>query len=219
MAPARGSVELAPQPGDVHLDDVRVTLEVVVPDAREDVRLGHDLSGPSHQVGEEVELPRGERYLGIRAPHAPGADVQPQVAHHERGWLAERGPAEESVDPGDQDREGERLAEIVVRAGVEPLGLVEVPVLRGEHEDRRRVPAMAEVGAHPVAVAARQHDVEQDQVVGALLGPPEPFESVPDDLDRETLRGQTTPQRARDLGVVLDEQQLHRRPLLSGPAP
>ena len=75
-ARAERLVELAPQPGDVHLDDVGVTLELVVPDPGEDLLLGHHRPGPAHEVDQQVELPGGERDLRAAPVDPPGAEVQ-----------------------------------------------------------------------------------------------------------------------------------------------
>jgi hypothetical protein len=119
------------------------------------------------------------------------------------------------VHTGDQDRKGEGLPEVVVGAGVQPLRLVELTVLRGQHQNRRGVPGVPQLGADAVAVAPRQHHVQQDQVVTALACPPQPVDTVLGDLDLEALRGQAPPQRAGDLDIVLDDQQLHPPRLLS----
>src|SRR4029078_2583635 len=43
VLPTERLVHLAPQAPDVHLDDVGIALEVVVPDVFEDLRLGHHI--------------------------------------------------------------------------------------------------------------------------------------------------------------------------------
>ena len=121
-------------------------------------------------------------------------------------------PSQQRPDPGDEHGEGERLGEVVVGAGVERLGLVEVAALGGEHQDRRPVAGLPQVGADQVAVAARQHDVEHDQVVAALGRHPQPVLAVEGDLDGVAL-GLEAPLDGRgDLLVVLDQEQFHHRP-------
>ena len=116
-----------------------------------------------------------------RSPTATGA-----------GWPA-GGAAHERPDAGDEHRERERLRQVVVGAGVERLGLIEVAVLGGEHQDRGPVVAGSQVGAHLVAVAAGQHQVEHDQVVGALGRHPQPVVAVVGDVAREALGLQAAP--------------------------
>jgi len=53
-------VELAAQPGDVHLDDVGVTLEVEVPDVVEKLALGDDRARVAGEVLEDRELAGGQ---------------------------------------------------------------------------------------------------------------------------------------------------------------
>ena len=94
------------------------------------------------------------------------------------------GPAQRGANAGHQLGHLERLAHVVVRAGLETDHDIERVGARGEHHDRdrRRPPDRA---ADLEAVQPRQHDVEQDQV--ERLGP-EPVEALPavaGGLDRE----------------------------------
>ena len=68
--PAERLVELLAQMADVHLDDVRITLEREVPHVVEDLGLRHDLAGAAHQELEHRELACGERDLDVAAPAA-----------------------------------------------------------------------------------------------------------------------------------------------------
>src|SRR4051812_21844484 len=52
--PAEGPVQLVAQAPHVHLDDVRIALEVVVPDVREDLPFGDDLA-----LAPQQELQKG----------------------------------------------------------------------------------------------------------------------------------------------------------------
>ena len=173
--------------------------------------LRQHLAGPADEELEHVELAGGEGHLDVADEGPPLGRLDPQVADRHRcrpraGRSAEQGP-----DPGDEHRERERLGEVVVGAGVERLGLVEVAVLGREHQDRGPDAGGPEVGADLEAVAAGQHDVEHDQVEGALGGPPQAVEAVSGDLDAEALGFQAPLDGGGDLGVVLHQQQLHRR--------
>ena len=55
--------ELAPQVAHVDLDDVRAGIEVVAPDGAEDLLAAEHLAGVAQEVGEQVELARGEAQL------------------------------------------------------------------------------------------------------------------------------------------------------------
>src|ERR1700735_3634866 len=59
--PPAGDVDLPSQVPDVDLDDVEVgDLVRVIPDVREQLGLGHNLTAPPHQVLQESELPGRE---------------------------------------------------------------------------------------------------------------------------------------------------------------
>ena len=64
--------------------------------------------------------------------------------------------------------EPERLGDVVVGAGVEAADRVHLAVLRGQEDDRHGRAALADALADLQAVDARQPDVEDQQVVGAV---------------------------------------------------
>ena len=78
--------------------------------------------------------------------------------------LGERGAAQERAQPGEQLVERERLHEVVVGAGVEPGDPIGHLVAGGQHEDRERAVAVAELAAHGEAVDVGHHHVEHDDV-------------------------------------------------------
>src|ERR1044071_2260352 len=51
-------VDLVAQTAHQHVDDVGLRIECVLPDVRQDHRLGDDATGVAHQVFEQAELAR-----------------------------------------------------------------------------------------------------------------------------------------------------------------
>src|SRR3954452_7349256 len=51
-------IDLAAQPRHVHVDDVGLGVEVIVPDVFEQHGTGHHLAGVLHQIFEQAELAR-----------------------------------------------------------------------------------------------------------------------------------------------------------------
>ncbi len=67
----------------------------------------------------------------------------------------------------------------------------------------------AQGGADPVAVHARQHDVEDDEVVRTVGGPVQPLRAVVDHVHGEALGGEPPGQGDRQPLLVLHDQQAH----------
>ena len=111
--------------------------------------------------------------------------------------------------PGEQHDERERLGQVVVGAEVERVGLVVLAVLRRQHQDRHPVLGGAQLLDDPVAGQPRQHDVEDDRVVGGFLRHVQPVRAGVRDVDGEALVGQPALQRRREPDLVLDDQQSH----------
>ena len=153
---------------------------------------------------------RGVSSIGLAVdPALAGRRVERQRAGLQHGGPSRSAPAHEGAQPGHEHDERERLRDVVVGSGLERLGQVVVPRLRGEHQDRRVVAVLPQLGAHLVAVHARQQDVEQDRGVVVLPGPPEPVVAVVADVDVEAFGTEPGGDRAGEIDLVLDEQHAH----------
>src|SRR6266851_2349291 len=207
-----GTVELVPKPADVDLDDVRVPLEVVVPHVAQDVLLGQDLAAVAKEELQERHLPGGQDELDAAPEDAAGHGVEaqtPRLQHHR----ALPGPApQERSQPGHEDDVGEGLRQVVVGPGVQRLGLVELAVFGGQHEDGGPVALLTQRGADLVPVQTRQHDVEDDRVVGVLPGHPETVGARQGDVGREALGLQTLLEPGGEPLLVVHNQDPHLSP-------
>ena len=77
--------QLAPQVADVDLEHLRAGIEVEPPDRVEDLLAGENLVGVAHQVGEQLELARGQLDLVAVALDPPRAQVEADVGDVEHG--------------------------------------------------------------------------------------------------------------------------------------
>ena len=98
----------------------------------------------------------------------PGREVQGEVADAQQAALALEAPPQQRAQSGQQLRQGERLDQVVVGAGIEPLDPVVDGVARGEHQDRRVVTGAAHAAAHGEPVDVGQPEVEDQRVRGGL---------------------------------------------------
>ncbi len=118
-------------------------------------------------------------------------------------------PALERPDAGQELDEAEGLREVVVGAGVEPLDARLHLAPGREHQDRRPVPLGPQAAQELEAVEAREHDVEDDEVVGPARGPLEPVRPGLRDVDPVALGLEATLDEPGDLGVALDDEDPH----------
>src|SRR4051812_14115924 len=118
-------VDLLAKPEHEHVHDIRTRIEAVIPDVRQDHRLRHHPAGISHQIFEQRELARAQLDVVPLPGGTPRHQVERQVANGEvGGGRRARRPADEGVDAGQQLGKGERLGQVVVAAGFEPLHAV-----------------------------------------------------------------------------------------------
>src|SRR5204863_5135627 len=212
-------VDLAPEARDVHVDDVGLRVEVVVPDVLEQHRAGDDLAGMLHEVFEQPELARLQHDGLAGARHLVGEAVEREVADAVAGGLLlGGGPAHQRLDAGEQLGVGVRLGEVVVAAGAQALDAVVHLAQRREDEDGRARALGAQRLHHRQAVAARQHAVDDQHVVAALARHGETVLAVAGDVGGMPALAQRSLQELRRLTVVFDHEHTHGtgRRLLSG---
>src|SRR6266540_4318176 len=174
--PTEGPVELVAQTPHVHLDDVGVALEVVVPDVLEDLALGDDLAPAAHQ-----ELQQGWPLPGAPAQQGPQPGEQHRVGerlgqvvigagverldlvplaplggkHQDRRpdpFLPQRLADLVAVDAGQHDVEDDRVI------GVFPGQPQPVVAVQGNVDgEPLRLEPIAEPGGEPLLVLDHQH--------------------------------------------------------------
>ena len=146
---------------------------MLVPDVLGDVGAADDLAGAAGQILQQRELARRQRHFAaVRArPAGPGRRSRrrrPDALGGQRAALA----AGQRPHSGQQLAEVERLGQVVVGAGVEPLRCAPRP-RRARSASARDVGARSRSSRHTVRPSfSGQHDVEDDGVVvvlGAML--------------------------------------------------
>ena len=158
-------LQVAAQPDDEVVDGARVGVLVQVPHVLEDRLARHRLAGVLQQVAQqvasitvrwygavadaqlqrvEVERVAGERRARSAAPGV-GAAAGEACARPAQPLLAPQQPAH----PRQQDRQLERLRQVVVGAGLEAVQHVLGPAARGQHQDRDEVAGRAQRSAPP----------------------------------------------------------------------
>jgi hypothetical protein len=119
------------------------------------------------------------------------------------------GPPTQRAHPGDQLRQHEGFREIVVGASVEAPDAVFHLAAGGQQDDRGPHPRLPEILERLQAVAARKHDVQDDDVVAlGLEGEEEVFPAL-EPIDREALRLQGLADEVGHLPLILDENDVH----------
>src|SRR2546421_4792551 len=116
---SEGAVDFVPQPPDVDLDDVGVTLEFLVPHVVEDRLLGDDLTLAPQQELQQRHLPGGQLDRRTSPARPPGGRVEVEVARLQDSGTVVGASAEQRPEPGEEDHRGERLGQVVVRPRIE----------------------------------------------------------------------------------------------------
>ncbi len=116
------------------------------------------------------------------------------------------GSPQQRPEPGEQLLERERLDQVVVGAGIEPVDPVVGGVACGEQQHRDVVPLGADAAAHLEPVDDRHHHVEHHDVGQALGEDAEGPTTVGSGGDVVALEGQAALEAVPDIGFVVDDQ-------------
>ena len=166
--------------------------------------------GAPHEALEEGVLARGQLDAPVAPGHLARGRVEGEGPHPEHRSALPLPAPQERPHPGEQLVERERLGQVVVGAEVEASHAVGDAVARGQEQDRRLDAALAHGAHHAEPVAARQHHVEDDQVVGRTLHDEvERALAVRGQLHRVALLLQPLADEARHLALVLHHQHAH----------
>ena len=204
----------------MHIDGAGFQQIIGVPDILHDAFTGQDFLRVLQKQMQQRIFFKGQLYRRTADADRAGHVVQYDFAKMQRRRSGRGGgrprAAQHSLDAGDELHDAEGLAQVVVRAVVQPLDDVDLAGLGRDHNDRdgRRGGVGAELGQNLVAVLVRQHDVQNDQLgpgiaqcspkAGRVLAAPG-FVAV----GIQSILFQLT-----DAGVVLDDVDHSKYPLL-----
>src|SRR5262249_33146562 len=101
--------------------------------------------------------------------------------------------------------------EVVVGAELQALDAVRDGVPRRQEQDRRLLAGAAEVREDRPAVAPGEHDVENDEVVGARQRRVQTVLTLAGHVHGETVLGEPLAEVGGGLRLVLDDENFHAR--------
>ena len=106
--------------------------------------------------------------------------------------------------------QGERLGQVVVGTGTEAGDLVRQFIARGQHDHRHaRSVSLAQASQHFVAFHARQHPVQDDDVIGLGGGQVQAGNAVRGGIQHMAARLEILEEVGDQAAVVFDYQQPH----------
>src|SRR5262245_18072389 len=204
-------IDIATQPRDRDVDDVverRGACRRVPYIARKHLTR-HDGAAVAQEILKYLELLRGQVEGLCASRHLVRDQIHLELLVLQFEDLIHAPPAQQRPDARQQLGECEWLGEVVVGALVEADNPVFDRVLRRKDQYRCLNAAFAQRGEDIDAIAARQHEIEQQEVEGCLICQEEAFFSGGRDRDFVMLRLQARAQRIRDLRFILDNQNAH----------
>jgi hypothetical protein len=141
--------------------------------------------------------------------HGTRRRIEPKLADGEYRHAHLARPPGQRAKPSEQLVEGKGLGQVVVGSTVQPGDAIRNRVERSDHEYRSRYALAPKITAQRKSVGSRKHHVQRDRVVRSCRGHPHGLVGVGCYVGREALCGQSLPQQAGELRLVLDNQDSH----------
>src|SRR5262245_13968483 len=204
-------VDLATQPRDRDVDDVverRGACRRVPYIARKHLPR-HDGAAVAQEILEYLEFLRGQVEGLCASRHLVRDQIHLEILVLQFEDLIHAPPAQQRPNACEQLGEREWLGEVIVGAMVEADNPVFDRVLRRQDQYRCLNATFAQRGEDIDAIAARQHEIEQQEVKGCLICQEEALFSGGRNRNFIMLRLETRAQRIRDLCFILDNQNAH----------
>ena len=191
----------------MHVDDVGLGIEMMVPDLFQQHGARDDMPGMPHQIFEQAELARQQVDRLARPRHAARDQVHFEIGDLEPGLGA--AAAGQRLEPRQKLGEGEGLAEIIVAARAQALDAVLDVAHGAQHQNRGLVIGRAQGGDDRQPVEARQHAVDDHGVEAAVARAFEAVAAFVGVVHAMAAFGQALQQIGGGLAVVLDQQDAH----------
>src|SRR5205823_4973755 len=135
------------------------------PYTAEDLAAGEHLAGMAQQVGQQIELSRGEFNALIAALDFTCRWVQDEVGVAEFLWRLRSSSPQKCSDARLELLQGERFGQVVIRAAGKASHLVGQLVARREHDDRYVTALFTDgFGDLEAIQRLRQHHIEDHEV-------------------------------------------------------
>ena len=200
-----GGLDFRAEGGDAAIDAAAGDDDAVAPDGIHDGLASKGAAGALEEELQEAEFLRGEGNICAAAEEAVGDGVEAAIAELIRGGGGGMA-AEEGLRAGDEFADAEGLGDVIVGAEIEAADDVFLLALCGEHEDGHGEFFRADGAADFKAVEAREHDIEDDEVRGAVEGGIEALLAVAGGADLVAEGGEVVLEGAEDGGVVFDDE-------------
>src|SRR5216684_6741078 len=190
----------------VNFDQIREGIEGLIPHVFGDIRAPYNAAGVAGKIFEQRIFLGGERHGPPRPGNALRGGIQDEVGDDNFGGAELTGAAQQRTKTRKQLAEFEWLGEVIVRAVIEAGDAVLDGIARGQHQNGHALARFSELAANFKTVAARNHHVEDHQVVSIDRGLIEGVVAGTGNIDGVRLFAQALGHESRDARIVFDKQ-------------
>ena len=148
----------------MYIDGIVVRLGFHAPYLIHELDAGEDLAGIGQELIQKIEFLAGESLAFIPAAYGQGVVVQAHITDGDAPFVHNLSPAQQCPDAQNHFLLIHRLCHIIVCSNNEPLPFVLRQLLGSDHENGQGVICCPQLSGELVAIHARHHDVQDNQV-------------------------------------------------------
>ncbi len=170
----------------------------------EDHHAAAEAAGGAHEEFEEAIFAGGQLDGGAAAEGLAGGGVKTEIGDAQDGGAVVGAAPGEGADAGEQLLQLEGFGQIIVGAGVEALDAFVDFAAGGEEQDGSELAAVAQLAEDAEAIAAGEHDVEDQAVKGGGRKERGDVVAVVAEVHGKAFRLQRLADKRSSLSFVLD---------------
>jgi hypothetical protein len=179
---------------------------------------GEDLADVGNHVFEQCIFFRGQFDATAGTCDALGEAVDFEVGEAEDVGAFGGRAAQESFDADEELGEGEGLGEVIIGAFFKEFDFIGGGIASREDEDGGVLSVGAEAAEEVEAADAREHEVEDDEVVTGGGSELPGAEAIVDDVEGVAFGAEAASYEVGDFLFVFDKEQAHKLDAGGGPS-
>ena len=202
-------VDLAADALDIDIDEVGARVVMVVPDMFAELGSVEDAARRTHEAGEQGELPRRECDVLGSASNLAGKEIDREVRGRKQAGVVAGAASEDCVETGDEFVSVEGLRQVVIGTKIQAFDAFVEGSAGGEEEDGNRAAEFADLAKDAEAVAAGEHDVQNQGIERAGGGEGEGVVAVVADVDDKAGGFERLADECGDFPLVFSHEHFH----------
>jgi hypothetical protein len=201
------TVDFAANTSNINVDDIGHGIEMEIPYVLQQHRAWNHLTFVANQIFEELEFSWQQFDFSPGAARRSRHEVEVEVTHAQHRFFDDGIAASgESVDPGQQFREGERLDQVIIAAGAQAAHPIVDLAQRTDDQGGCNDPIFPQTPDNRDSINARKHAIDRHHGIFGRTSAAQSVVAVDSEIDLIAARRQRIYELLGGLAVVFNDE-------------